>query len=147
MYFGTGGKENDLKIWSIEELMKNEKNKSKTVIFQAKNVSFIRMSMIDDERIFFFLFQVRPNAFRLRMPVWVTDLQFIDERNRCLVSTGHHQVGYSTSIVRIAFYPFLFNRFAYMIHNLVPVDLFMKLNSNSVQLCHLPYFIHRITSS
>jgi hypothetical protein len=39
-----------------------------------------------------FLLQVRPNAVRLRMPVWVTDLQFIDERNRCLVSTGHHQV-------------------------------------------------------
>jgi hypothetical protein len=47
--------------------------------------------------IFFFMikfvyFQVRPNAVRLRMPVWVTDLQFIDERNRCLVTTGHHQV-------------------------------------------------------
>ncbi|CAF3361947.1 unnamed protein product [Rotaria socialis] len=71
-YFGTGGKENDLKIWSITELMKNEKTKNKSVIFQAKNV--------------------RPNAFRLRMPVWVTDFQFIDERNRCLVSTGHHQI-------------------------------------------------------
>ncbi|CAF2447748.1 unnamed protein product [Rotaria sp. Silwood2] len=71
-YFGTGGKENDLKIWSIEELMKNEKMKNKSVIFQAKNV--------------------RPNAVRLRMPVWVTDFQFIDERNRCLVATGHHQI-------------------------------------------------------
>jgi len=71
-YFGTGGKENDLKIWSIEELIKNEKVKNKSVIFQAKNV--------------------RPNAVRLRMPVWVTDFQFIDERNRCLVATGHHQI-------------------------------------------------------
>ena len=26
-YFGTGGKENDLKIWSIEELLKNDKHK------------------------------------------------------------------------------------------------------------------------
>ncbi|CAF0781682.1 unnamed protein product [Rotaria sp. Silwood1] len=71
-YFGTGGKENDLKIWSIEELMKNEKTKNKSVIFQAKNI--------------------RPNAVRLRMPVWITDFQFIDERNRCLVVTGHHQI-------------------------------------------------------
>jgi len=37
-YFGTGGKENDLKIWSIEQLSKNEKEKNKSVIFQAKNV-------------------------------------------------------------------------------------------------------------
>lgn len=36
--------------------------------------------------------QVRPNAVRLRMPVWITDLQFVDERNRCLVVTGHHQI-------------------------------------------------------
>jgi len=71
-YFGTGGKENDLKIWSIEELMKNDKSQNKSVIFQAKNI--------------------RPNAVRLRMPVWITDLQFIDERNRCLVVTGHHQI-------------------------------------------------------
>ncbi|CAF1169140.1 unnamed protein product [Adineta ricciae] len=71
-HFGTGGKENDLKIWSIEELMKNEKAKNKAVIFQAKNV--------------------RPNTVRLRMPVWVTDFQFLDERNRCLVVTGHHQI-------------------------------------------------------
>ncbi|CAF3596044.1 unnamed protein product [Rotaria sordida] len=71
-FFGTGGKENDLKIWSIAELMKNEKTKNKSVIFQAKNV--------------------RPNTVRLRMPVWVTDFQFIDERNRCLVVTGHHQI-------------------------------------------------------
>lgn len=51
MFFGTGGKENDLKIWSIEELMKNEKTKQKAVIFQAKNVSFNSRLMIDDERI------------------------------------------------------------------------------------------------
>ena len=43
---------------------------------------------------FFIIVKVRPNAFRLRMPVWVTDFQFIDERNRCLVATGHHQVSF-----------------------------------------------------
>ena len=43
-HFGTGGKENDLKIWSIEELMKNEKAKNKAVIFQAKNVECTNLS-------------------------------------------------------------------------------------------------------
>jgi hypothetical protein len=36
---GTGGKENDLKIWSIEELIKNDKASKKSILFQAKNVS------------------------------------------------------------------------------------------------------------
>lgn len=92
-------------------------------------------------------FQIRPNEFRLRMPVWITDLQFIDERNRCLVSTGHHQVRYFILMISNVFYSFVFNRFVYMILNQVLVDLFMKLNSNNVRSCLLLYFIHRIMSS
>jgi hypothetical protein len=68
--------------------MKSDKSQNKSVIFQAKNVWNNYDMMIK----FFFLFKIRPNAVRLRMPVWVTDFQFIDERNRCLVTTGHHQV-------------------------------------------------------
>lgn len=123
MFFGTGGKENDLKIWSIEELMKNENTKQKAVIFQAKNVSLNSKLMMDNERI---SFQIRPNAFRLRMPVWITDLQFIDERNRCLVTTGHHQVRYLISMIDRVFSAFLLIRFVSMIRNQVLVDLFMK---------------------
>jgi phage-related protein len=78
--------------------MKNEKAKNKSIIFQAKNVRIYKYFMITK----FSLSQVRPNAVRLRMPVWVTDFQFIDERNRCLVVTGHHQVSFFlfTSVVK-----------------------------------------------
>ncbi|CAH1262264.1 WD repeat-containing protein 74-like [Branchiostoma lanceolatum] len=59
----TGGKENELKLWDIQEPEKP--------IFKAKNV--------------------RNDFLDLRVPVWVTDLQFLSEQ-KLVTCTGHRQV-------------------------------------------------------
>jgi ribosome biogenesis protein NSA1 len=60
----TGGIENDLKLWNIE----NETNNS---IFKAKNVS--------------------DNWIQLREPVWVMCIDFY-ENDKVAVGTAYHQV-------------------------------------------------------
>ncbi|XP_019627588.1 PREDICTED: WD repeat-containing protein 74-like [Branchiostoma belcheri] len=59
----TGGKENELKLWDIQEPGKP--------IFKAKNV--------------------RNDFLDLRVPVWVTDLQFLSEQ-KLVTCSGHRQV-------------------------------------------------------
>ncbi|XP_077536404.1 WD repeat domain 74 lethal (2) k09848 [Haemaphysalis longicornis] len=60
----TGGKENDLKLWDLENLEKP--------VFQAKNV--------------------RNDFLDLRVPVWVTDMDFMADSEKVIAITGHHQV-------------------------------------------------------
>uniref|UniRef100_A0A131XRG4 Putative wd-repeat protein n=1 Tax=Ixodes ricinus TaxID=34613 RepID=A0A131XRG4_IXORI len=60
----TGGKENDLKLWDLENMQKP--------VFQAKNV--------------------RNDFLDLRVPVWVTDMQFLSDSDKVVAITGHHQV-------------------------------------------------------
>ena len=59
----TGGKENDLKIWNL--------NEASQCVFRAKNLP--------------------DNWVHLREPVWITCVDFIDE-NKVVAGTGHHQV-------------------------------------------------------
>ncbi|KAL7079348.1 hypothetical protein ACQ4LE_001423 [Meloidogyne hapla] len=62
--FATGGKENPLKIWNLE----NQK-----CVFTAKNV--------------------RPDNLALRVPIWVKNCRFVDESGNCLItSTGNAQI-------------------------------------------------------
>ncbi|XP_044126539.1 WD repeat-containing protein 74 [Bufo gargarizans] len=61
---GTGGKENDLKIWDLQ--------KPEQPIFRAKNV--------------------RNDWLDLRVPVWIRDLDFIPESDKVVTCTSHHQV-------------------------------------------------------
>ncbi|XP_072031276.1 WD repeat-containing protein 74-like [Amphiura filiformis] len=60
----TGGKENDLKVWDL--------NDPTEPIFKAKNV--------------------RNDFLDLRVPVWVTDMQFLPESDKIVTCTGHHKV-------------------------------------------------------
>ncbi|GAB6021817.1 WD repeat-containing protein 74 [Chamberlinius hualienensis] len=60
----TGGKENELKIWDLEN--------TKQPIFKAKNV--------------------KRDSLDLRVPIWVTDMQFISEGQKIVTATGHHQI-------------------------------------------------------
>ncbi|KAM8938944.1 WD repeat-containing protein 74 [Pelodytes ibericus] len=61
---GTGGKENDLKIWDLE--------RAEEPIFRAKN---LRNDWLD-----------------LRVPVWIRDLDFIPETDKIVTCTSYHQV-------------------------------------------------------
>ncbi|XP_073410744.1 TAF6-like RNA polymerase II p300/CBP-associated factor-associated factor 65 kDa subunit 6L isoform X4 [Dendrobates tinctorius] len=61
---GTGGKENDLKIWDLQ--------RPEEPIFRAKNV--------------------RNDWLDLRVPVWIRDLDFIPESDKIVTCTSHHQV-------------------------------------------------------
>ncbi|KAM4018090.1 WD repeat-containing protein 74 isoform 2-T2 [Anomaloglossus baeobatrachus] len=61
---GTGGKENDLKIWDLQ--------RPEEPIFKAKNV--------------------RNDWLDLRVPVWIRDLDFIPESDKIVTCTSHHQV-------------------------------------------------------
>ncbi|XP_075693408.1 WD repeat-containing protein 74 isoform X2 [Rhinoderma darwinii] len=61
---GTGGKENDLKIWDLQ--------RPEEPIFRAKNV--------------------RNDWLDLRVPVWVRDLDFIPESDKVVTCTSSHQV-------------------------------------------------------
>ncbi|KAL3832329.1 hypothetical protein ACJMK2_023982 [Sinanodonta woodiana] len=61
---GTGGKENDLKIWDI--------NVPEKPIFQAKNV--------------------KNDWLNLRVPIWILDLEFLPGSKKVVTCTGHHQV-------------------------------------------------------
>uniref|UniRef100_A0A6M2CRU3 Putative ribosome bioproteinsis protein nsa1 ovary overexpressed n=1 Tax=Rhipicephalus microplus TaxID=6941 RepID=A0A6M2CRU3_RHIMP len=60
----TGGKENDLKLWDLKNLQKP--------VFVAKNV--------------------RNDFLDLRVPVWVTDMDFLKDSEKIIAITGHHQV-------------------------------------------------------
>ncbi|XP_033127735.1 WD repeat-containing protein 74-like [Anneissia japonica] len=62
--FATGGKENDLKIWDI--------NNKDEPIFKAKNV--------------------KNDFLDLQVPVWMTDVQFLPKSTKVLTGTGHHQI-------------------------------------------------------
>ncbi|XP_014670024.1 PREDICTED: WD repeat-containing protein 74-like [Priapulus caudatus] len=60
----TGGKENELKIWDLTN--------SSVPLFTAKNV---------------------PHDFlNLRVPVWITDMQFVPDSEKIITCTGYHQV-------------------------------------------------------
>ncbi|KAM4721583.1 WD repeat-containing protein 74 [Rhinophrynus dorsalis] len=61
---GTGGKENDLKIWDLE--------RPEEPLFKAKNV--------------------RNDWLDLRVPVWIRDLGFIPGSDKIVTCTSHHQV-------------------------------------------------------
>ncbi|XP_018420355.1 PREDICTED: WD repeat-containing protein 74 [Nanorana parkeri] len=61
---GTGGKENDLKVWDLE--------RAEEPIFRAKN---LRNDWLD-----------------LRVPVWIRDLDFIPETDKIVTCTSYHQV-------------------------------------------------------
>jgi hypothetical protein len=43
--------------------------------------------------------QVKNDKLDLRVPVWITDLQFMDpsETSKIIVGTGHHQVLFTVS--------------------------------------------------
>ncbi|XP_069110786.1 WD repeat-containing protein 74-like [Argopecten irradians] len=60
----TGGKENELKIWNIEEPEKPT--------FQAKNV--------------------KNDWLNLRVPVWVTQTRFLPQSEKLVTTTGHRQI-------------------------------------------------------
>ncbi|XP_038643271.1 WD repeat-containing protein 74 [Scyliorhinus canicula] len=60
----TGGKENPLKVWDLQQL--------KEPVFTAKNV--------------------RNDWLDLRVPVWVRDMQFIPGSDKIVTCTGHCQV-------------------------------------------------------
>uniref|UniRef100_A0A8C5QX31 WD repeat-containing protein 74 n=1 Tax=Leptobrachium leishanense TaxID=445787 RepID=A0A8C5QX31_9ANUR len=61
---GTGGKENDLKIWDLQ--------KPEEPIFRAKN---LRNDWLD-----------------LRVPVWIRDLDFIPDSDKIVTCTSYHQI-------------------------------------------------------
>uniref|UniRef100_A0A4W4FAW7 WD repeat domain 74 n=1 Tax=Electrophorus electricus TaxID=8005 RepID=A0A4W4FAW7_ELEEL len=63
-HVATGGKENPLKLWDLQRPDKS--------IFTAKNVA--------------------NDWLDLRVPVWVRDIAFIQDSNKIVTCTGHHQV-------------------------------------------------------
>ena len=69
----TGGKENDLKIWNLNQTQKSTETHDIQPIFRAKNMP--------------------DNWMQLREPVWIMSIDFLDE-NRVVVGTAHHQVLY-----------------------------------------------------
>ena len=62
--FATGGKDNDLKVWDLND-------GEAEPMFRAKNMP--------------------DNWMQLREPVWIMSMDFMDER-RVVVGTAHHQV-------------------------------------------------------
>ncbi|XP_071962870.1 WD repeat-containing protein 74-like [Antedon mediterranea] len=62
--FATGGKENCLKIWDINNL--------EEPLFKAKNV--------------------KNDFLDLQVPIWLTDAQFLPQSAKVLTATGHHQI-------------------------------------------------------
>ena len=62
--FATGGKDNDLKVWDLND-------GEAEPMFRAKNLP--------------------DNWMQLREPIWIMSMDFMDER-RVVVGTAHHQV-------------------------------------------------------
>ncbi|CAL4174144.1 unnamed protein product, partial [Meganyctiphanes norvegica] len=62
--FATGGKESDLTLWDLE--------RPGEMKFQAKNV--------------------RPDMLQLRIPVWVTDIAFLEDHKTIAVTSRHKHV-------------------------------------------------------
>ncbi|XP_067649377.1 WD repeat-containing protein 74-like [Haliotis asinina] len=61
---GTGGKENELKLWDLQ--------RHSEPVFKAKNV--------------------KNDWLNLRVPVWVMGVKFLPGSDKVVTSTGHHQV-------------------------------------------------------
>ncbi|KAI8146937.1 WD40-repeat-containing domain protein [Fennellomyces sp. T-0311] len=72
--FAAAGKENDLKVYDANLLASDkEEDKQKAIVFQAKNV--------------------RNDFLDLRVPVWIHDLQFLNEDGtRIVTATHYHQI-------------------------------------------------------
>ena len=68
--FATGGKDNDLKVWDLNDGGEAEKE-VREPMFRAKNMP--------------------DNWMQLREPIWPMSMDFMDER-RVVVGTAHHQV-------------------------------------------------------
>ncbi|KAJ3388175.1 WD repeat-containing protein 74 [Lobulomyces angularis] len=75
-YFITGGKERDLMLWDLRDIMKSSQQNDKIQpAWKAKNVPH--------------------NFLDLRQPVWVTDLAFLDQCDppqKALVITGYSEL-------------------------------------------------------
>jgi len=73
--FATGGEERELCIWDLDKMEKDNENTYKIEpIFTAKNV--------------------KHDFLNLRVPVWVTCIQWLDDNDttKLIIGTGHHHV-------------------------------------------------------
>jgi ribosome biogenesis protein NSA1 len=71
--FATGGKDNDLKVWNLNNGESLKEKENHEPIFRAKNMP--------------------DNWMQLREPIWIMSMDFMDEK-RVVVGTAHHQVKY-----------------------------------------------------
>jgi len=77
--FATGGEERELCIWDLEKMEKDDDDDNENTykiepIFTAKNV--------------------KHDFLNLRVPVWVTCIQWLDDDDitKIIIGTGHHHV-------------------------------------------------------
>jgi len=73
--FATGGEERELCIWDLDKMEKEDENTYKIEpIFTAKNV--------------------KHDFLNLRVPVWVTCIQWLDDNDttKLIIGTGHHHI-------------------------------------------------------
>ena len=78
----TGGKENELKLWDATN--------PKAPLFEAENVAS-RFSVL-------YIYclnalKVPDNYLDIRMPIWITDIQFLSDNHNVIVTgTSYHQI-------------------------------------------------------
>jgi len=93
--FATGGEERELCIWDLDKIDKDETDEEENAykiepIWIAKNV--------------------KHDFLNLRVPVWVTCMQWLDDNDttKIIIGTGHHHV--NNNNINIYFFFFFFKK-------------------------------------
>ena len=129
-YFGTGGNENDLKIWSIDQLTKLDKDQRKPVIFQAKNVHInCQPAFIHDEMQFRYLFFSGSPECQFGSLICNLSMNEID------VSLRLDTIKLDIIFIYFVSYFFLILRSAFTILNRVLAGRYTKQNSSNIRSC------------
>ncbi|ORE03110.1 hypothetical protein BCV72DRAFT_36979 [Rhizopus microsporus var. microsporus] len=90
--FAIGGKDQDLRVYNIEELLKDKEFEVTDAAGPQKNTSTHKKKSTKNTGLIFQAKNVKNDFLDLQQPVWIHDLQFMNkEATKIVVSTHYHQ--------------------------------------------------------
>ncbi|CEG68142.1 hypothetical protein RMATCC62417_04457 [Rhizopus microsporus] len=90
--FAVGGKDQDLRVYNIEELLKDKEIEVTDAAGPQKNTSTHKNKSTKNTGLIFQAKNVKNDFLDLQQPVWIHDLQFMNkEATKIAVSTHYHQ--------------------------------------------------------
>ena len=91
--FAIGGKDKDLSIYNLDELIQEKEQVESVNAGPQKNTSPHKKNATKNSALVFQAKNVKNDFLDLQQPVWIQDLQFMNkEATKVAVSTHYHQV-------------------------------------------------------